>query len=62
MDDGKPKEYTGLDFAKWFCYYCLDNDINLNEIDFCYYVHSANPVGRQNIISFMENFLKDGYL
>ena len=56
-----PYEFTGYDFAKWFCYYVLDNDVNL-PFDFTYDVHSMNPVGAENIKSFMDNFMRDGYI
>lgn len=55
-----PKEFTGLDFAKWLCNYIMDNDVNLDE--FGYWVHSANPVGAENIRRYMENFLRDRYV
>lgn len=58
---GKPKEFTGYDFAKWFCDYVLDNGLALPD-DFTYNVHSANPVGAENIRRYMANFLKDGYV
>ena len=57
---GKPREFTGYDFAKWFCLYVLDNSLDLPD-DFSYNVHSANPVGARNIDAYMSNFLKDGY-
>lgn len=50
-------EKTGLTFAKWFCDYIMDNSLDIPE-DFQYYVHSANPVGAENIKSYMQNFLK----
>ena len=56
-----PNEFTGYDFAKWFCDYVLDNQLDLPE-DFSYNVHSANPVGAENIRSYMANFMKDGYV
>jgi hypothetical protein len=46
------KEKTGLDCAKWLVDYCIDNQLDLPK----YYVHSANPIGRQNIINYLENF------
>lgn len=48
------KEKTGYDAAKWLCDYCLDKNLKLP----IYKVHSANPVGKQNIISYLENFKK----
>lgn len=51
-------EKTGYAFAKWFCDYVMDNSLDLSE-DFCYHVHSMNPVGAENIRKYMENFLKE---
>lgn len=48
------KEKTGLDCAKWLVDFCMDNDLELPK----YYVHSMNPVGRQNILSYLNNFSK----
>lgn len=48
---------TGMDFAKWFCNYVIDNEIPYNGME--YIVHSMNPVGAANIDSYMANFLKD---
>lgn len=47
-------EKTGYDAAKWLCSYVIDNDLKLPD----YAVHSANPIGRKNIISYLENFKK----
>lgn len=48
------KEKTGMDCAKWLVDYCLDNKKTLPKI----YVHSANPVGSDNIRSLLTNFVK----
>jgi hypothetical protein len=50
-------EKTGLSFAKWFCDYIQDNELKFPD-GFDYYVHSANPVGAENIRKYMENFIK----
>lgn len=47
---------TGMDFARWFANYVLDNDICLTDFD--YYVHSQNPVGRDNILSFIGGLIR----
>lgn len=52
LDYSKYTEKTGYDCAKWLINYCLDN--NLEFPNYC--VHSFNPVGKQNIISLIENF------
>jgi hypothetical protein len=47
-------EKTGMDCAKWLVEYCLDNNKPLPEI----FIHSANPVGADNIRHLLENFNK----
>ena len=47
-------EKTGFHCAKWLVDYCLDNDLRLPPFQ----VHSANPVGRQNIQSYLDNAKK----
>ena len=48
------KEKTGLDCAKFLVEYCADENQPLPE----YLVHSANPAGKKNIESFLENAKK----
>jgi hypothetical protein len=48
------EEKTGYDCAKWLVDYCIDNQANLPD----YLVHSANPIGKKNIESYLENFKK----
>lgn len=43
-------EKTGFDCAKWFVQYCLDNNKKIPD----YQVHSMNPIGKENIISLIE--------
>lgn len=43
---------TGYDCAKWLCNYCWTNGIPIPT----YNVHSANPVGRDNIIGILKSF------
>lgn len=45
-------EKTGLDCAKWIVNYCMYNNKTLPK----YLVHSANPVGRDNIYYYLRNF------
>lgn len=44
-------EKTGFDCAKWLVDYCMDNNIMLPK----YQVHSANPIGKKNINSYLGN-------
>jgi len=46
------KERTGFCAAKWLCEYCQDNKIKFPE----YYVHTMNPIGKENIISYIESY------
>ena len=46
------KEKTGLDCAKWLVEYCIDYN---KELPF-FNVHSANPVGADNIKTLLDNF------
>lgn len=50
----KQMELTGFDCAKWLVDYCIDNDKPLP----LYNIQSANPVGKANIQSLLENFKK----
>ena len=48
FQDWKSKTYqekTGMDCAKWLVHYCLNNNKVLPKI----FIHSANPVGADNI-------------
>jgi len=45
-------EKTGYDCAKWLIDYCIDNELELP----VYYVHSMNPVGKDNILGLLNNF------
>lgn len=49
--------HHGYGFAKWLCDYIMVNNIDLPD-DFSYSVHSANPVGAENIRCYMNNFLE----
>ena len=46
------KEKTGKDCANWLIEYCMDNEKELPK----YYAHSANPVGRDNILNLLNNY------
>lgn len=48
------KEKTGMDCAKWLVEYCMDKDLDLPQ----FYVHSANPVGADNINGVLNNYKK----
>ena len=48
------KEKTGYECAKWLVDWCLEFNHKLPD----YVVHSANPVGKQNIESYLNNAKK----
>ena len=45
-------EKTGMECAKWLVEYCMNNKKPLPN----YFVHSANPIGRDNINGYLESF------
>lgn len=47
-------EKTGMDCAKWLVEYCMDTKKRLP----VFLVHSANPVGADNIRGLLENYSK----
>jgi hypothetical protein len=50
----KKETKSGYDCAKWLCDYCWTNGIPIPNWN----VHSANPVGRDNIIGILKSFEK----
>lgn len=46
------KEKTGMSCAAWLIGYCIDHKVDL---PICY-VHSANPVGAENIRMLLSNY------
>lgn len=50
----KQEELTGYHCAHWLINYCLTNGHSLPET----YVHSMNPVGKENIERLIYNFKK----
>lgn len=48
------KEKTGLECAKWLVEYCMETSQPFPD----YHVHSFNPVGAENIRSYIECFKK----
>lgn len=54
FDHDLGKEKTGLDCVKHLVEVCMDNNI---ELPTCI-CHSMNPVGRENIISYINSYRK----
>lgn len=50
-------EKTGHDCAKWLVEYCIDNKVALPK----FICHSMNPVGKVNILSYLENYEKHNF-
>ena len=50
-------EPTGYDFAKWLVERHMDGALEFPE-DFVYTSHSANPIGRMNIINLLRSYLR----
>ncbi len=48
------KEKTGYECAKWLVDFCLENSLKIPN----YIVHSANPVGKKNIETYLSNASK----
>lgn len=48
------RELTGYDCAKWLCEYCMENGLPIPKWN----VHSANPVGKENIENLIRNYEK----
>ena len=53
-DLGAPANRTGMDFAKWLVDYMIDNDIPADLLRFD--VHSQNPIGAENIRSYLNQY------
>lgn len=48
-------EKSGYEFAKFLVQYMMENDI---KGEFKYQVHSANPIGAENISAYLKNWFK----
>ena len=51
------RKMNGMDFCKTLWNYIMDNDIRIPS-GFRYYVHSQNPVGAENMNSYMKKALE----
>lgn len=50
-------EMSGYDAVKWLCSYCESNNVAFP----LYGMQSANPVGRENMLYYIQNFQQHGY-
>lgn len=53
LGDDQP---TGMDVTKWLVDYDMDNDAIPEDFEF--YVHSQNPIGKRNIESYLNGYLR----
>lgn len=51
-------EETGLTAAKWLVEYCFEQSLPFPE----YRVHSANPVGKENILGYIRSAIRSGFI
>lgn len=49
----KLETMSGYEAARWMVNYCMDNDLHLPE----WYIQSVNPVGKENIRSYLQSFV-----
>jgi len=47
------KEKTGLDCVKWTVDYCIENNFSFPN----YLLHTQNPVGKENMKKYIQNFI-----
>lgn len=47
-----PNKLSGMDFCKLFTAHLIDNSLKLPS-NFTFYIHSQNPVGRDNMLNYM---------
>ena len=57
FDHDLGEDKSGMDFAKWLVEYDMDHNI-INTDNFSFVVHSANPVGKENIEGLLGAYLK----
>lgn len=50
-------EPTGKDIANWLIQYDMDNDRSKIPDNFQFFVHSKNPIGKQNIEGLLNEYL-----
>ena len=53
----KSEEKNGYDCAKWLVEYCMDHEVDVPAFN----VHSSNPAGKQNIMSYLDGYHKSFY-
>lgn len=56
--DSDGNEVSGYDVLKWLCNYILDNNLDVSNLRLNF--HTANVVGKENMVCYWNNF-KDYY-
>ena len=54
--DENGNELTGYDCLKYLCDYIQDTNMNIDNLELRF--HTANPVGKENMICYWNNFKK----
>jgi hypothetical protein len=57
LDDDGSVDKSGYDLAKWLVEQSLDGVLEFPK-EFSFFVHSANPLGKINIESILNNYIK----
>lgn len=52
--DSDGNEVTGYTLVKWLCDYILDNDLDISNLTLSF--HTSNPVGKDNMKFYWNNF------
>ncbi len=61
LDHDIDERANGLDFVKWLIEQDLDGKINI-PFDWKWNVHSANPMGKNNMESLLKNYLSKKFI
>lgn len=56
--DSNGVELSGFAVVKWMVEKDLDSNGTFIPVGFTYYVHSANPQGKENIRGLLDNYLR----
>lgn len=56
LDHDLGEEKSGYDCVKWFIDHCIEKDVKPSEVEI--HAHTANPVGRDNIVGYVESWHK----
>ena len=60
LDHDLGEEKTGYNAVKWMCNWILDLEEKIEKKELPrIWIHSANPVGRENMAAYWENFLRE---